>query len=45
VLKAMGAPDDVRRSAMRLSFGPSLTEADVDTAAERIAACVRQLRE
>ena len=44
VLKAMGVPDDVLRSAMRFSFGPTTTAAELDEAAERIAGCVNQLR-
>ena len=45
VLKAMGVPDDVLRSAVRFSFGPSLMDADIDEAAGRIGAVVRQMRE
>src|SRR5262245_64263439 len=45
VLRAMGVPDDVLRSAMRFSFGPATTEADLAGAAGRIAACVKRLRE
>jgi cysteine desulfurase len=44
VLQAMGVPDAVLRSAIRFSLGPPLTEADIDDAAERIAACVNDLR-
>ena len=44
VLQAMGVPDAVLRSAMRFSFLPSLSDADVDEAARRIAACVARLR-
>lgn len=44
VLKAMGVPDDVLRSAMRFSFGPDTTEADLSEAVRRIAGCVYQLR-
>jgi len=44
VLKAMGVPDDVLRSAMRFSFGWSTTAADLAEAAERIAGCVNRLR-
>lgn len=40
VLQAMGVPDEVLRSAMRFSFGPTLTEAEIDDAAERIAKSV-----
>jgi cysteine desulfurase len=45
VLKAMGVPDDVLRSAMRFSLAPTLSESEIDTAAERIARCVRNARE
>ena len=45
VLRAMGVPDDVLRSAMRFSFGPDLDVADMDEAADRVAAAVRQVRE
>jgi cysteine desulfurase len=45
VLKAMGVPDDQLRSAMRFSFGPQTTEAELAEAARRIATCVNQLRQ
>jgi cysteine desulfurase len=44
VLLAMGVADDVLRSALRFSFGPSLSEADIVDAARRVATCVRDLR-
>jgi cysteine desulfurase len=44
VLRAMGVPDDVLRSALRFSFGPILEIADIDEAAERIAVATRQMR-
>lgn len=44
VLRAMGVPDDVLRSAMRFSLSATLTEGEIDTAAERIAECVGRLR-
>jgi cysteine desulfurase len=44
VLKAMGVPDEVLRSAMRFSFGPTTTAAELDEAADRIAGCVNRLR-
>ena len=44
VLKAMGVPDEVLRSAMRFSFGPQTTDAELDEAARRIAECVRRVR-
>jgi cysteine desulfurase len=44
VLRAMGVPDDVLRSAMRFSFGPATTAAELDEAAGWIAGCVNRLR-
>ncbi len=44
VLQAMGVPDKVLHSAMRFSFSLSLSEAEVDEAAERVVGCVQQLR-
>lgn len=44
VLQAMGVPDDVLRSAVRFSFGPTLSEAEIDDAAGRVTACVRAVR-
>jgi cysteine desulfurase len=44
VLKAIGVPDNVLRSAMRFSFGPTTMAAELDDAAERIAECVNRLR-
>ena len=45
VLKAMGVPDDVLRSAVRFSFGGGLENADIDEAADRVGAAVRRMRE
>jgi cysteine desulfurase len=45
VLRAMGVPDDLLRSAMRFSFGPTTTEEELTAAAMRIAACVAELRQ
>jgi cysteine desulfurase len=45
VLRAMGVPDNVLRSAMRFSFGPQTTDAELAEAAGRIAASVKRLRE
>ncbi|MCZ2342911.1 MAG: cysteine desulfurase [Bacteroidales bacterium] len=45
VLQAMQVPESVLRSAIRFSFGPSLSEIDIDEAAQRIISCVRSLRE
>lgn len=44
VLKAMGAPDNVLRSAMRFSFSASTTLEEIELAAERIVAAVNRLR-
>jgi cysteine desulfurase len=44
VLQAMGVPDDVLRSAMRFSFGPTTTDEELTDAAQRIAMCVQRLR-
>jgi cysteine desulfurase len=45
VLRAMGVPDEVLRSAMRFSFSPLLREAELDEAASRIIRCVKDLRQ
>lgn len=45
VLRAMGTPDELLQSAIRFSFGPTLSHAEIDKAAERVAFAVRQLRE
>ena len=37
VLRTMGVPDDVLRSAIRFSLGPGLSEREIDDPAERIA--------
>jgi len=44
VLRAMGVPDDVLRSALRFSFGPANMEAGIDEAAARLIATVRRAR-
>jgi cysteine desulfurase len=44
VLRAMGVPNEVLRSAMRFSFGPALTAANIDEAGDRIGSAVRQMR-
>lgn len=44
VLRAMGVPEDVLRSALRFSFGPAVEFADVDDAADRIGSAVRTAR-
>jgi cysteine desulfurase len=45
VLTAMGVPDDVLRSAIRLSFGSDLSVDTMDEAARRIGIAVRKQRE
>jgi cysteine desulfurase len=45
VLQAMRVPDKVLRSAMRFSFGPQTTDAEIEEAARRIAECVTRVRE
>jgi cysteine desulfurase len=45
VLRAMSLPEELLRSAIRLSFGPATTVRNVDEAAERVVAVVRNLRE
>jgi cysteine desulfurase len=45
VLRAMGLPDDLLRSALRFSFGPGTDPGAVDEAAARIARAVRTARE
>lgn len=44
VLRAMGVPADVLGSAMRFSFGATLTEAEAAEAGRRVIECVRRLR-
>jgi cysteine desulfurase len=44
VLQAMQVPPEVLHSAMRFSFSPVLTEADVEEASRRIATVVERLR-
>ncbi|HEY1190124.1 MAG TPA: cysteine desulfurase family protein [Gemmata sp.] len=44
VLRAMGAPDEVLRSALRFSFAPTQTGDEIDEAAARIARSVRAVR-
>jgi cysteine sulfinate desulfinase/cysteine desulfurase-like protein len=40
----MGVGEDRLRSAIRFSLGPTLTEADIDEAAERIIASVQAVK-
>ena len=44
VLRAMGVPEDVLRSALRFSFHAGLTEADMAEAARRVVGVVTRLR-
>ncbi len=44
VLRAMGVPDDVLRSALRFSFAPTQDADEVDDALSRIAECVSRVR-
>jgi cysteine desulfurase len=44
VLKAMGVPDDLARSALRVSFGWNSTEADVDAAMASLAQLTKRVR-
>ena len=44
VLRALGLSDEVAHSSIRFSLGRFSTEADVDTAAERVRATVERLR-
>ncbi len=44
VLRAMGVPDDVLRSALRFSLSPYQTKEEIDEAIVRIAGCVDQIR-
>jgi cysteine desulfurase len=45
VLRAMGLPDERLTSALRFSFGPTLTTAEMDAAAAAVVRVVRRLRE
>jgi cysteine desulfurase len=44
VLRAMGVPEEVLRSAMRFSLSPLLGEVEVEEAARRVVGVVRRLR-
>jgi cysteine desulfurase len=44
VLRTMGAPDELLRSALRFSFAPAQTAETIDDAVNRIAGCVARLR-
>ncbi|MFY8299099.1 aminotransferase class V-fold PLP-dependent enzyme [Pseudoalteromonas sp. SS15] len=43
VLDAMGLPQAQSEAAIRLSFGPAATQAEIDAACERIAYCAKAL--
>ena len=44
VLRAMGVPEEVLRSALRFSFSPLQQATEIDEALDRIANCVARLR-
>lgn len=44
VLRAMGVPDEVLRSALRFSFAPAQPVEEIDEALRRIAECVSRVR-
>ncbi len=44
VLRAMGVPDEVLRSALRFSFAPAQPVEEIDEALRRIAECVGRVR-
>ena len=44
VLRAMGLPDELLRSAVRFSFGPRISLEEVSQAAERVVAVATRLR-
>ena len=44
VLSAMGVPEEVAIGALRLSLGRSNTEEQINTAAELIISCIKELR-
>ena len=44
VLRALGLPDELAVASLRVGFGRETTLAEVETAARRIAAAVRQMR-
>jgi len=45
VLRALGRSDELAGASLRFSFGPELTQADIDTAAELVIRQVSWLRE
>src|SRR5436305_5346563 len=44
VLRAMGVPEGVLRSALRFSLSPNQTSDEIDEALDRIAGCVARVR-
>ena len=44
VLRAMGVPENVLRSALRFSLSPNQAGDEIDEALDRIAGCVAQVR-
>ena len=44
VLTAIGRPDELGRSSLRISFGRFTTEEEIDYAAEKLAGAIRKLR-
>jgi cysteine desulfurase len=40
-LRAMGVPDEIARASVRFSLGASTTDADIDTACQRLVAILR----
>ncbi len=44
VLKAMGIPDDIAQSSIRISFGTNISKADVDYVVDKLQEVVEKLR-
>lgn len=44
VLKAMGVPDEIAQSSIRISFGTNISKSDVDYVVDEIAKAVTKLR-
>lgn len=45
VLRAMGVPDEILRSALRFSFGPNTGFVELDDAAARVSSAVKRARD
>jgi cysteine desulfurase len=45
VLKAMGVPNEILRSALRFSFGPESGFEELDEAAARVSSAVKRARD